>query len=129
MRVNMKKNILFFIAIFCVTLSTQAQIVNTTIDAKSFTELVKTNPEIKIIDVRTAEEIQQGKLDQAANINVFAVDFETQVEKQFPNKNELIYLYCRSGKRSANAIKKLKEVGYTNLINVDGGYIAIESVK
>jgi rhodanese-related sulfurtransferase len=125
----MKKVVLFFAALFCTVLSIQAQNSDKNIEAKSFIELVNTDSKLKIIDVRTADEVAQGKIDQAVNINVFSVDFEADVAKQFPNKEEQIYLYCRSGKRSENAIKKLEVLGYTNLINVNGGYIAIEKVK
>jgi len=123
----MKKLLLLCTIVFIGTVNTHAQTMAKNIDAKTFTELA--NTKISVIDVRTADEVKQGKLEQAVNIDVFTADFEAEVAKQHPNKNEPIYLYCRSGKRSANAIKKLEAVGYTNLINVDGGYLAIEAVK
>ena len=37
-----------------------------------------------------------------------------------PNNNQLILIYCRSGNRSKQAAKKLKELGYTNLVEFGG---------
>ena len=66
-----------------------------------------------VIDVRTEDEWKTGHLDGAINI-------EWQDILKIPptyNKDEEIYLYCRSGNRSGKANKILIDAGYVNTIN------------
>lgn len=71
------------------------------------------------IDVRTPEEYQQGFLEGAINIPVQVIDQE--IEKQVADVNAPIYVYCRSGNRSAKAAEILHQKGYKHVINY-GGY-------
>ncbi|MDK4525466.1 rhodanese-like domain-containing protein [Kingella kingae] len=71
------------------------------------------------IDVRTAEEFQQGHLQGAHNIPVDAIT--AQIAKVEPNKNAPVNLYCRSGRRAEVALQELRKMGYTNVTN-HGGY-------
>src|SRR5690554_7195113 len=59
------------------------------------------NGEFQLIDVRTIEEFGEGHLKNAKNICVTDDDFKEKVAKL--NRDEPVYLYCRSGKRSARA--------------------------
>lgn len=76
--------------------------------------------EVQLVDVRTPEEFAEGYLENAKNINVLETDFITQAEKL--NLDEPIYLYCRSGKRSAKAALILKDVGFKEIYDMNGGY-------
>ncbi|MBM1106077.1 rhodanese-like domain-containing protein [Aurantibacter crassamenti] len=77
-----------------------------------------------LVDVRTPEEYTAGHIDNALNINWFDVDFKTQFDSV--SKDEPIYLYCKMGGRSAKAQEKLKSLGFTNVINLEGGYDALK---
>ncbi|MCB0374541.1 MAG: rhodanese-like domain-containing protein, partial [Sinomicrobium sp.] len=43
------------------------------------------------------------------------------------NKKEPVYVYCRSGRRSARAQQVLKGLGYTRVVNLEGGFLAWEA--
>lgn len=70
-----------------------------------------------IIDVRTKEEYNQGHITDAINIPLDIIDTITL------GKDTNIIVYCKSGVRSEEAVKKLADLGYTSLYNLDGGII------
>lgn len=77
---------------------------------------------IQLLDVRTPEEYNEGHLKDAININVFDDDFIDQASKIL-DKNKPVAVYCRSGKRSADAAEKLASKGY-KVTNLLGGIMA-----
>lgn len=78
-----------------------------------------------VLDVRTADEFNQSRIIDAQNINVESADFDAAIAKL--DKDGTYALYCQSGRRSAIAYNKMKEAGFTNLYNLDGGMIAWEA--
>jgi len=73
-----------------------------------------------ILDVRTLEEINLGHIEDATNIDFYASDFTDKlniIRKDIP-----IYVYCRSGGRSAKAAQKMKELGFNKIYNLLGGF-------
>lgn len=78
--------------------------------------------DVQLVDVRTPEEYKEGHIKGAKNIDFFSEDFVEQFEGM--DKNEPIYIYCRSGNRSAKASKKLSEAGFKNIIDLEGGFKA-----
>ncbi|PIB28236.1 rhodanese-like domain-containing protein [Maribacter sp. 4G9] len=82
---------------------------------------------VVLLDVRTPEEYAQGHLDNSLNINWFDTDFAQQVEGI--DKDEIIYVYCKVGGRSAKAQQKLQSLGYKNVVNLEGGYDAYKQKK
>ena len=77
----------------------------------------------QLIDVRTASEFSGGHINKAKNIDVFnASNFENECQKF--NKEEPVYVYCRSGGRSMTAAKKLAKMGFIEVVNLKGGYMA-----
>ena len=92
------------------------------LDVDAFkTELSK--GEVKFIDVRTPKEFAAGHIEGATNINVLDGDFKMQIQ-EFCQAGDKVMLYCKSGKRSARASKVLKELGYQQIYDLDGGYLA-----
>ena len=75
----------------------------------------------QIIDVRTAEEFADGTIEGSINIDFLAEGFLEKMNEQL-NKEETIYIYCRSGGRSAKAATLLIEAGYSNIIELETGY-------
>lgn len=71
------------------------------------------------IDVRSAEEFQQGHLRGA--INLTHIEIAERISEVVPDKDQPIHLYCRSGRRAEVAMTELKKLGYTNVAN-HGGY-------
>jgi len=88
------------------------------IDAQTAKEAFESQSDIIIIDVRTEAEYQTGHVVGAINIPLDVVG--ESVLAQFPNKEEKLYVYCRSGNRSAQAAKILVQEGYTNVYDFGG---------
>jgi phage shock protein E len=70
------------------------------------------------IDVRTADEFSAGHVDDAVNIPYGEIT--ERIAEVTQNKDELIYVYCRSGRRSGIAKDMLDEAGFTNVVNLGG---------
>ena len=71
-----------------------------------------------ILDVRRADEFATGHIPGA--INVANESIGTDEVPELPDKNQLIMVYCRSGRRSKEASEKLVKLGYTNLVEFGG---------
>lgn len=72
-----------------------------------------------LIDVRSKQEYQEGHLPRAINIPEYEI--QRRVQKEIPNKNQLIVVYCQYGGRSKNTYIKMKKMGYSNIYNLYGG--------
>lgn len=71
-----------------------------------------------ILDVRRADEYAQGHIKGAINVaNEEILDADIA---ELPNKDQTIYVYCRSGNRSKQAAEKLVKLGYKNIIEFGG---------
>ena len=66
-----------------------------------------------IIDARTQEEYDQGHIPGAILIPEYEI--ADRAEKELPDKDQLILVYCRSGRRSKIAAEELVNLGYTNV--------------
>ena len=71
-----------------------------------------------ILDVRTFEEFNGGHIPGAICIPNENIVSEPPAE--LPDKDQLIYVYCRSGNRSKKAAQKLVDMGYTNIVEFGG---------
>ena len=71
-----------------------------------------------IIDARTQEEYDQGHIPRAILIPEYEI--ADRAEKELPDKNQLILVYCRSGRRSKIAAEELVKLGYTNVKEFGG---------
>ena len=81
-------------------------------------QIMNENSNYIILDVRTMQEYIEGHIP-----NAICIPNETISENiinKLPNKEQLILIYCRSGNRSKQAAQKLKNLGYTNLIEFGG---------
>lgn len=71
-----------------------------------------------ILDVRRADEFAEGHIPGA--INVANESIGTEAPAELPDKDQIIYVYCRSGNRSKQASEKLVGLGYTHIIEFGG---------
>ena len=71
-----------------------------------------------ILDVRRLDEFAAGHIPGA--INVANESIGTDDVPELPDKNQLIMVYCRSGRRSKEAAEKLVKLGYTNIVEFGG---------
>lgn len=72
------------------------------------------------LDVRTAEEYAEGHIAGAVNIDVKNAGFDSQVLSVLA-KDKTVAVYCRSGRRSKAAARKLVEMGY-RVVELDNGF-------
>ena len=78
-----------------------------------------------ILDVRTPEEMEEGYIPNATNIDIYlGQGFMDELEKLDKSKN--YYVYCRSGNRSAQACAIMQSVGIANAYNLEGGFMQWE---
>ena len=77
-----------------------------------------------VLDVRTKEEFDKGHIPGSKMIDFTGDDFEQQVAKLDKNKTYLVH--CASGGRSARATKKMEQLGFSKLYNLEGGMGAWE---
>lgn len=71
-----------------------------------------------ILDARRPDEFAKGHIPGAINVANESIGEEAPAE--LPDKNQLIYIYCRSGNRSKQAAEKLAALGYTNIVEFGG---------
>lgn len=71
-----------------------------------------------ILDVRRADEFAEGHIPGA--INVANEDIGAELPAELPDLDRVIYVYCRSGRRSKEASAKLAALGYTNIYEFGG---------
>ena len=80
--------------------------------------LMDSESEYIIIDARTQEEYDQGQIPGAILIPEYEI--ADRAEKELPDKDQLILVYCRSGRRSKIAAEELVKLGYTNVKEFGG---------
>lgn len=72
----------------------------------------------RIVDVRRADEFAAGHIPGA--VNIANEDISSTEPAELPDKDQVIYVYCRSGNRSKQAAAKLAAMGYINIIECGG---------
>lgn len=87
--------------------------------------LLDTN--VVILDVRTPEEFATGHLIQAQNLDIMNPAFNECLSTLDKQKTYLVY--CKSGGRSARAMAKMEELGFTTVCNMQGGITAWQAAK
>jgi rhodanese-related sulfurtransferase len=71
-----------------------------------------------LLDVRTDEEYRAEHIAGAILISDYEI--KDRAGKELPDKNAVILVYCRSGRRSENAARELVSMGYTNIFDFGG---------
>ena len=95
-------------------------------DVKGFAVLMN-DPNVVVLDVRSAEEFKEVHIEGAVNIDQAPDNFIEKAKAALPI-DKTIAVYCRSGRRSANAAGKLAAEGY-KCVNLKGGILAWKEAK
>lgn len=120
--IAMKKIILIFIAVVSFACQSQQNPKVKVLPAKEYKTLI-TKEKVQLVDVRTSGEYSAGAIAGAVNIDVNNdIVFEKEIQKL--DKSKQVYIYCRSGARSQKAAQKMAEMGFTSIIDLEGGYMA-----
>ena len=123
------KKIKSIIAIAIITLSiscTNSQNFKSVAASEFKAAIIKTD-DAQILDVRTPGEYANGKIADAKNVDWNGDSFDTQVANL--DKSKPVFVYCLSGGRSKKAANHLVELGFKNIIELDGGYMAWEKAN
>ena len=93
-----------------------------TVSPEQAAEVIADDPAgLVILDIRTPEEFDEVRLDGAINIDYYDSDFADQLDSL--DKDDPYVMYCRSGNRSADAVKTMKDLGFTEVYEIDGGIV------
>ena len=71
-----------------------------------------------IVDVRRPDEFAEGHIEGA--INVPNEGIAEEMPEELPDKDQLLLIYCRTGRRSKEASAKLAKIGYKNIYEIGG---------
>lgn len=100
---------------------TSDKTINTTISVDDFEKKLAETKNVQLVDVRTPEEYQEGHLKNSLNYNINGDDFDNQLSKL--DKTKPVMVYCLAGGRSAEAAKIMGEKGFTEVYNMQGGFM------
>ena len=119
----MKKLIFLLLAVMMFTACGQAkendrEAVYMNITAEEAKQIMDSEEGYIILDVRTQEEYEEGHIPGATQIS--HEEIIEKAEEVLTDKDQLILVYCRSGRRSKLAAEALVELGYTNIKEFGG---------
>jgi phage shock protein E len=80
---------------------------------------------VVVLDVRTRSEFNEGHIANAINIDVEADTFLNEISQL--DKTKTYAVYCRSGRRSADAVTKMSNEQFVSLVNLNGGILDWQS--
>ena len=95
------------------------------INSKQLTDMIDKGQKMVLLYVRTSEEIADGKISGAIEIDFYEDNFEANIDKLDKGKHYIVY--CRSGVRSTKSVALMKEKGFSKCTNLEGGYNAWSS--
>jgi thioredoxin len=95
------------------------------IDPVAFKNEITATPNAQILDVRTPEEFASEHIPNAQNVNWLSTDFISKTAKYV--KTQPVFVYCKIGGRSHKAAEKLAELGFTQIIELEGGILKWEA--
>jgi len=74
-----------------------------------------------VLDIRTPQEFNEARLADAVMVDFYAEDFAAQLETL--DKDVPYVMYCNSGNRSSDAVKTMKDLGFVEVYEIDGGIV------
>ena len=89
------------------------------LEATEFKEMVEDNPDVQLIDVRTAQEFSTGHLVNSRNIDFYRDDLDTALDEL--DREKPIAVYCAMGQRSQAVYDKLVEMKFHEVYHLTGG--------
>jgi phage shock protein E len=90
------------------------------VSKEQFKSYLDANPTVQLVDVRTPSEYASGKIGSAVNYDFYSSDFQQQLEKL--DKSKPVMIYCASGGRSGKALDMMKSMGFSTVMELEGGY-------
>ena len=121
----MKNTITIFLLMFAAACNTAQT--NFVLSAADFKLKIDETKNAQLIDVRTSDEFNDGHLANALNYDWNGTDFEKQISAL--DKNNPVFVYCLSGKRSAAAATQMRSEGFKEVYELDGGIMKWRAAK
>ncbi len=91
-------------------------------DAVESQELLTEPPAgLVVLDIRTPDEYAEGHIGGSSNLDFYEPDFAASLDAL--DKDLPYFVYCRSGNRSSQALETMKDLGFTEVYELDGGII------
>ncbi len=121
----MKTKLILFISLFMLSIGGFSQTVEKdSIQVLSIEKFEKmmSKKKNRLVDVRTPEEVSEGQIAGALNINFLGENFASEIQNL--NKNETYLLYCRSGARTRKAADQMQKAGFKKVYMLEGGITA-----
>ena len=72
-----------------------------------------------ILDIRTPEEFNSGRIAESVNIDFYESSFAAELDKL--DKDKTYFVYCNSGNRSGSAMGTMRDLGFVDVYDLDGG--------
>ena len=110
--------LLISLSLFSITACSGTSATYEQISSQQAKNLMDTGSDYIILDTRTEEEFAEGHIPNAILIPHYEI--AQRAEKELPDKDQLILVYCRSGNRSKQASQVLADLGYTNVKEFGG---------
>ena len=110
--------LIVILALFSITACSSANVTYEQISGEQAKKLMDTESDYIILDTRTDEEFAESHIPNAILIPHYEI--AQRAEKELPDKDKLILVYCRSGNRSKQASQLLADLGYTNVKEFGG---------
>jgi rhodanese-related sulfurtransferase len=85
------------------------------------------NPQFVVLDVRTPEEFKEGHIEGAVNVNFNSKAFREEIGRLDRQKTYLVY--CRTGRRSKEAVRIMQDLGFTHLVLFEGDIVGWKAEK
>ena len=102
--------------------ATEANAEPSSLDVKEFKEMLATEKDAVLLDVRTPSEVAEGMISGAMVIDFTAPDFTDKISTL--DKGKSYFVYCKAGGRSSRAVEQMKGAGFKKVYNLEGGYDA-----
>lgn len=126
-----------FVLIGCVSKenkenSASSETDTTKLEPQAFKSQLSATNDAVLIDVRKPEELTDGFIEGAINIDYTDSSFTEKIGRL--DKSKTYFVYCKSGKRTAGAVDQMASSGFKNIYILDGGYTSwvekgLETVK
>jgi rhodanese-related sulfurtransferase len=113
-----RRIVLFFIAVLVISSCSNAQLVKETSSDKGF-EMLKSDKNIIVLDVRTADEFNSGHIKGAINIDVKLPDAFEKIDKLDHNSKYIVH--CRTNHRSKVAVDHMLQSGFKDVYQMMDG--------
>ena len=115
-------SIILFILTVMACSTSNSQNISKVIDAGAFEKQMKSNKKVILVDLRTDQEVAQGVIEGAIQIDYRSQDFKKKLEQL--DKSKTYMVYCAVGGRSGRAASLMNEIGFKEVYDLKGGMTA-----